>query len=208
MKKWIALLLALAMTLSLAACGGKGGKDRGEDIKPKPGPDEVTEEFCKAMKAFDFQAMNVHLEKKADMKDSLDGDAAEFAEKYVSVLRGWAGEMTWTAEEPVTEGQESTVKVTFRYTDASPVFQQVLTEFFSKMVSFILSGKTQDEMKEELGKILEEVLQQVQTGTAEQTVEFKLTETADGWKIREMPVQAVNVLFSNLLNQFNNLDIG
>ncbi len=207
MKRLISLALALVMVLGLAACGGKAG-GRGGSIRPKDSPEKVVDDFCRAMQAFDFEKMNKCLKKKIDVKDGLNGEAAEFVEKYVNVLRGWAGEMTYAAEGPVVTGETAAVTVQFRYTDASPVFEAVVSEFMSQMIGFVITGMDRDAMKEQLDRILEDVLEEVRTGTAEETVTFQCVDTADGWKIREMPEGAANVLFSNLLNLFDRLDLG
>lgn len=205
MKRWVSMLLALVMAVSLVSCGKNSGK--GDSIRPKDGPSEAAERLCLAMQAYDFEKMNECLREKIDTDDLYKEDTAGLLEHFADILRGWAGEMTWTKEEPVLDGDGATVTVRFTVRDASPALNTAMTTFFDRMVEFIFSGKDQEAMIQELIKILDDAVKQLEPRTVEVPVTFRCVETADGWKVESLPEEAFNVLLANLMGTINNFDM-
>ncbi len=195
MKKILALVLAAALVLGLAACGGKA-----------PGPEGTVDTFCGAMKAFDLEKMRECVISDEDIMAEIEGEEDEMTALFMDRMKEWAGKMTYQAEEPELDGDSATVKVKFTYTDASPVFGEVLKEYFMQALAMAFSGASEEEMGQLFEKILTEQLEKTAVSTAEETVNFACTKAEDGWKINEVPDEAVNVLTSNIKKAFEGLE--
>ncbi len=191
MKKILSMIIAAAMLLMLAACGGTGT------------PRATVRTLCEGMKDFDYKKIAGIIE---------EGDESAFAEieedslfsalsKY---LKEWASAMKYKIGKAEVSGDTATVKVDFTYTDASDVMTLAVVNYVRQGLSMAVSGASEDEMIALLVSCFESAAQTVSPGTAEKSVTLTLVKKDASWKIKDAPDEIADILTSNMISAVQN----
>ncbi len=191
MKKILSMIIAAAMLLMLAACGGTGT------------PRATVRTLCEGMKDFDYKKIAGIIE---------EGDESAFAEieedslfsalsKY---LKEWASAMKYKIGKAEVSGDTATVKVDFTYTDASDIMTLAVVNYVRQGLSLAVGGASEDEMTALLVSCFESAAQTVSPGTAEKSVTLTLVKKDASWKIKDAPDEIADILTSNMISAVQN----
>lgn len=195
MKKTLAIILALVLALSLAACGGGASKNT---------PEGVITGFCDCLKTLDLQKMQTYLKDAAEESElGLD----EVPDGFMDLLKGWAKDIKYKVGKAETDGDSSKVTVDFTYTDASEVFKAAMTDYISKALAEALGGNemTEEKMTTLLMDCIKEAQKTTKTKTADLSLDFGLEKIDGNWKISDVSEDLGNMILSNMLEAFGGL---
>ena len=191
MKKILSMIIAAAMLLTIAACGGTGT------------PRATVRTLCEGMKDFDYKKIAGLIE---------EGDESAFAEieedslfsalsKY---LKEWASAMKYKIGKAEVDGDTATVKVDFTYTDASDIMTIAIVNYVRQGLAMAVSGASEDEMTALLVSCFESAAQAASPGTAEKSVMLTLVKKDASWKIKDAPHEIADILTSNMISAVQN----
>lgn len=186
MKKWLAMICAVAMVFALVGCGTKDT------------PETVVSAFCQQMKAFDPEAMSAYVKDGETIGTETTGE--DVPEKIVELMKEKAGEMTYTVAETTIEGDQGKVRVDFRYPDLSSTVTSVLGEYMTQAFGLAIAGASEEELSHLLETIFVEQIGKAEPATAETSVEFHCIKTEDGWKMEAVPDEVMNIMLSNTVS--------
>ena len=168
--------------------------------KSEDGPDKTVSQFCDAMKAFDLEKMHsMVLEDGEALLDTSD----DMAQAFMASLKEWAGKLSYNITDTAINGEKADVTVKFKYSDATNLIKNTLAEYMTQAFAMVFDNPSEDELHSLLGKVFQEQKGKIPVGTAETSVVFPCTKTADGWKIDRVSDEALNVLTANMLNVFD-----
>ncbi len=193
MKKIVALILSLAMVLSLAGCG--------EEKKAQ----EAVINLFEAFKAGDFEKAEGYLLKDADSDETEDGDEDMFNHVFTKL------DYTIVSSGKL-DGEN--VDVTARIT--APDMEVAVGDFFSKAIEFALENAfsetplSDEESAAEMERIFIEATEKEDLGTVTNEVTVKVVKTDEGWKVNsdEAFVDAVTGGMMTALKEMENSMIG
>lgn len=193
MKKIVALILSLAMVLSLAGCG--------EEKKAQ----EAVINLFEAFKAGDFEKAEGYLLKDADSDETEDGDEDMFNHVFTKL------DYTIVSSGKL-DGEN--VDVTARIT--APDMEVAVGDFFSKAIEFALENAfsetplSDEESAAEIERIFIEATEKEDLGTVTNEVTVKVVKTDEGWKVNsdEAFVDAVTGGMMTALKEMENSMIG
>lgn len=191
MKRIVALLLAVFMIFALVGCGAEQK------------PDVVVSKFCDALKKFDFETMRSCVVNSDD--DPVDFGEEEPPEKVLAILKENAGKVTYTIGESTVTEETGTVVVDFSYPDVSDAVTAAMGEYFMQAFGMAFSGADEETMEALLEQILVEKLQTTPTATAQVSIRFDCVKTEDGWKIKTLDDEVVNILLGNMVAAFESI---
>lgn len=185
MKKFLSLILSVAMLLSLAGCGAK--------------PESAVEDFCKAMQKFDFKKMSECVDGADEITEediaSLNEDLpAEILEYFTAQAK----EMTYTIDKAEVGEDTATITVTFSHTDIQPVMISVLGEYVKQALVSAFSGASEEDMEALLYSIFAEKVESEGVTTTQTTVVFPCVKTDDGWKLTEIHDDVLHIMTCNM----------
>ncbi len=185
MKKTTAILLALALVLGLAACGG-------------PKPEDAVKELCEAMKSFDLDAIQSMVAGTIDQEGLFgeDTDLSEDETGLVDFIKTNAADMSYNIVSSSVSGDTATVTTKLDYKDVSPVIKEIYTEYFTQMMGMLFGGEEPDEAA--FASIIDDKIAGVDRLDGTENVVFDLTKTDGAWKINEFPEGALKVLTGNM----------
>ena len=180
-KRILAIVLALALVLSLAACGG-GTEDTNS-------PEYVVKTFCEAIKSYDFEAAGNCMENGAsDLEYVYDED--KLKEAFASTaafnfFKDSASKMTYEIGEAEVEEENVLVKVpvTFTYVDATNLITEVMDEYLTQAFELAWDDVSDEEIEGVLDGIFEDKIESVETGTSEVEFTFNCVMANENWKI-------------------------
>ena len=191
MKKAIALVLILALTLSLTACGSK--------------PETAVDKFFSAVKTYDSEAMtNALIPTATDglgsaseyLKESTDPIAAPFME----YLKGNAAKITYEVTGAKVNGDEATVTVKCKYVDGSQLFAKIIQELFTELMTAAFSGKelTEAQMTQIGVDLLNKNLSTATETFTEKTIDISCVNVDGTWYVANVSDEMADVVSSNL----------
>lgn len=193
MRKIVSLVVVFLILFSLPACSGKVN------------PETVITSFCEAMQKFDLTGMAAcTIEGSSDFESSLD-TYDEFSTQLLEYLKSSASKIEFTIENSEIADETATVTVKFKYVNASPVVSAAIGEYFQQALAMAFSGADEDAMQQVFGTIFAEKIKSVSVSTTEATVNFECIKTEDGWKVKDVPADALNVLTCNISSAFDSL---
>lgn len=194
MKKLLAVILALTLALSFAACGGAG----------KNTPEGVISGFCECLKTLDVKKMQTYLKDPAE-ESELGMD--EVPEEFMDILKGWAKDIKYRIGKTETNGDSSKVTVNFTYTDATDIFKAALSSYISKAMAEALSGNevSEERMTELLIECIKEAQKTTKAKTADLSMDFTLEKVDGNWKISSFADELADMILSNMLEAFGGL---
>ncbi len=185
MKKWLVVVLALALMIGLAGCG-------------EPRAEDTVREYCNALKAADFEKMGTLKAKPAGSEDIL----GDFDEAKLTILYDYfkknAANIVYEIKDVKTDGDVSRISVEFRYVDAAEVARRGIQDFVLKAFSMALSSPTEEELEQTLNECFQNAMDTTKTGEATETVVFDCVKTEGKWKIREVSDGLVSVFTCNM----------
>ncbi len=179
-KKLISIVLALALVLSLAACGGATDTNT---------PEYVVKTFCEAIQSYDFEAAGNCMENGAsDLEYVYDEEKLEEAFSSAAALEFFkdsAAKMTFEIGEADVEEENVLVKVpvTFTYVDATDLINEVLDEYLLQSLELAWDDVSDEEIEAALDEIFADKIESVKTGTAEVEFTFNCVMVEENWKI-------------------------
>ncbi len=198
----ILALMAVGVTLFIM-----NRSNNGEAISPisapkknEDGPEKTVNQFCDAMKAFDLEKMHsLVIEDGEALLDTSDNMAQTFMES----LKEWAGKLSYNITDTAINGDKADVTVKFKYTDATNLIKNTLAEYMTQAFAMVFDNPSEDELQSLLGKVFQEQKGKITVGTAEASVVFPCSKTADGWKIDRVSDETLSVLTGNMLKVFD-----
>ena len=197
MKKFISIVLALTLVCAFAGCGHSGGN--GES------PEGTIKTFCEALRDYDLKKV------ASTIKNGNAGDldpGKNMPEAFAKYLKQWAGKLTYKIDEVSADSENASVTVTMKYTDASAPMAAAVKATLSEAIKAAMSGEvSQEKMMSILMECIEKALKENKTSEATLTATFKLVQTADGWKITDVPPSVVNAATFNIMGVFSNLGV-
>ena len=195
-----ALLAALVVVVALAGCASA------------PSPSTVAKETLDAIKAQDFEKMKSHYAGSVDdvSISSLAGhvsgfDVSSLSEEDGAMVKELIGVMTSFDYELGTEainGDTATVDATISTYDLGTVFSEAMGDYFTDVVTNVLSGGSIDEaeMKEQFIAKFKEKLAQHTEKTHTEKVTLNLTKTDGEWKMDSFDEQTVDAFMGGLIS--------
>ena len=186
------LILALVMVLSLVSCS------------KEKGPDSTITAFCNAMKTYDTAAMKNCVVGGSEIEDdfSLSEEMpAGILEHFVKL----AGKMSYSITASEVNETTATVTVKFNYSDITPIMTATMGEYLAQAFALAFSGASDETMDTLFETIFAEKSASVEPTTAEKTVIFSCEKTDSGWKISDIPEDALHVLTCNIASAFEGL---
>ena len=195
MRRFISIILALALVLALAGCGssGNGGS-----------PEGTVKTFCEGLKAYDFKKVASTI-KGGDAGD-LDDAGANMPEGFMKYLKDWAGKLKYKIGEVKADGQNAEVTVTLTYTDASELMAAAVKATLQEAIKAAMSGDvSQEKMMSIMMECIDKAVKEHKTSEGTLTATIKLVQTADGWKISDIPSGVATAATFNIMGVFNNL---
>ncbi|MBQ5952151.1 MAG: hypothetical protein IJL66_08395 [Lachnospiraceae bacterium] len=196
MKKILALLLALTMVLSLAACGGGS--------KTPTKPNEVAAALLEAIKKQDTETAKKYYAGE-DLDFSLDGEDLgvedkEVTEKLVKKLM----DFDYKLGDAKVDGDKATIATEFKTYDIGPAMAEFVSDLFSQALAMAFSGEEDSEAKiDELSKELTKKLVEKVDGLKEKSVttnaDMTLTKNSEGkWIVDEFSKEFGNAMLGDL----------
>ena len=194
MRRFISIILALALVFALAGCGSSGNGGT---------PEGTVKTFCEGLKAYDFKKVAGTI-KGGDAGDLDPGkNMPEAFEKY---LKQWAGKLKYKIGEVKADGQNAEVTVTLTYTDASAPMAAAVKATLSEAIKAAMSGDvSQEKMMSIMMECIDKAVKEHKTSEGTLTATIKLVQTADGWKISDIPSGVATAATFNIMGVFNNL---
>ena len=192
MKKTAALLLALCMIFALAGCGSSSK------------PDEVVSKFCGALKNFDLETMRSCV--NGTDSDPLDFDEEETPAEVLKILKSNAGKITYAIGETKVSGETGTVDVDFTYPDVTVAVTTAMGEYFMQALSMAFSGADEEDMEKLLEDTLIEKLKETPATEATASIQFNCIQTDDGWKIKSLDADVLNIMMGNMIKAFEGIE--
>lgn len=190
MKKMLSLLLALTMMLSLAACGGS-----------MPNPENTVKEAMSAVNPFDAEKVNLYWGDGALNAEETDAATAQ----YVSML---FENMTYEITGSEVTDNTATVDVSITNTDMGTAMNDVMTTYFTEMLSAAFSGTemSEDEMTNRLMELIGETIVSDEYETVTTDVELGLTYENKTWTITSGQDEAIDAMMGNITTYFENME--
>ncbi len=184
--KSVCILIACLMLIFVAGCAKKAS------------PDDTVKKFSDAIKAFDMEAMDECV-KGNQIPSEIDIENEETIGGLMEYFRKWAKTLEYKIVS--SEVTEDTAKVTVEYThtDASAVFTDAISDYFTQALAMAFSGASDEEMGELLVKLLAEKAETSEIGTKQTTIIYPLEKVDDKWLITELPMDTMYVVTSDLL---------
>ncbi len=194
MKKLLAVILALTLALSFAACGGAG----------KNTPEGVISGFCECLKTLDVKKMQTYLKDPAEESEL---GLNEVPKEFMDILKTWAKDLKYKVGKAETNGDNAKVKVDFTYTDATDIFKAALSSYISKAMAEALSGNevSEERMTELLIECIKEAQKTTKAKTADLSMDFTLEKVDGNWKISSFADELADMILSNMLEAFGGL---
>ncbi len=186
MKKIICLLLTIMVFFSMMGCGTKAT------------PEDTVIKFNAAMKAFDWKTMADCVLDAGDMSE-MDVEKDEIFGGLMDYFKRWANNLKYKVLNSDESGDKASVTVEYIYTDASEVFADAMTDYFTQAFAMSLSGASDDEMSQLLAKLLVEKAGTAKIGRKQITVIYPMVKLDGEWKIEQVPEDAMHVATSDLL---------
>lgn len=195
MKRLLAVILALALGLSLAACGNSASKNT---------PEGVITGFCDCLKTLDLKKMQDYLKDPAS-ESELGMD--EVPSGFMDILKGWAKDLKYKVGKAETDGDKSKVTVDFTYTDATDIFKAALSGYISKAMAEALAGRelSEEKMTSLLLDCIKEAQKNTEAKTADVSMDFRLEKVDGNWKISDISKDLGNMILSNMLEALGGL---
>ena len=191
MKKILSMIIAAAMLLTLAACGGTGT------------PGATVRTLCEGMKDFDYKKIAGIIE-ESDESAFAEIEEDSLFSALSKYLKEWASAIKYQIGKAEVSGDTATVKVDFAYTDASDVMTLAVVNYVRQGLSMAVSGASEDEMIALLVSCFESAAQTVSPGTAEKSVTLTLVKKDASWKIKDAPDEIADTLTSNMISAVQN----
>jgi len=163
MKKLLAVILTVVMSLAMTACG--------ERIDP---PDKVVESALTAIKASDFETASNYFD--TDPKETLDAAEDDQSDEIkTKLMQGLEYSIISTEEN----GDTATVKTNIKNIDMSTV----ISDYINQAFEYVFSGLSEDELNEKFIEILNTSMDNNKDNLIEKEVDIKLTKGEAGWII-------------------------
>ena len=196
MKKLLSIVLALALVLGLASCGG-------------PKPEDTVKTFCESMKNYDEAGMKACLADQEDA-DSLDKDISDVSlgeDALSEKMKENALEISYKIGKSSVSGDTASVPVEFEFNDISDVMTDVMTDIFAKMFELMFSDdpNAEDEFNAYSEQVVSEKFAAAEFSKATTTVNFSMKKVGEEWKVADLDEEIVNVLTGNMLKAFEEM---
>lgn len=188
MKRFFCMLCAVMLCVTMTGCG----------IGDKP--EAPVNGFCTAMKEFDLKAMNDYLAVEDGTIDALLENTDETYERIIEMIEKYSKEMTYTITDTQKDGESATVSVEFEYVDISEIVNEAMRVYVQEMISSQSTDLSEEEMMERFMEIVEETSERAELEKLTATADFACVKTEEGWKIDQVPQEALTVLTGNLQN--------
>ena len=185
MKKVISILCTLSLLLVFSSCG----------VKQKP--DAMVAKFCDSLKNFDVKTMTTYIADNDGDLSNMEQD--ELNADIYTVLKEKAAEITYEIGETVINEDTAEVTVKFTYSDVSNAVPLAAGEYLSQALGLALTGADEETLVKLFEGILVEKIRSITPATAESTIQISCVMTEEGWKIKELPDEFINVMTSNIL---------
>lgn len=190
-KKILSLALALAMTLSLAACSGRASAE------------SVVKKAMDAVNPFNAEQVVAYWGDASMSNDVLNEEDAE-------LIAALFEDMTYeiVSSEETDESATVTVKVT--NTDMTAVMGGVLEEYLPAALAAAFDTSAEAMSEEELAQLFNDTMKKHLDSTDYETVEneatLTLTPTEDSWTITGGTEEALNAMMGGLTSALEELD--
>ena len=192
MKKTLSFILCIVLLMYFPGCSFKGK------------PDPVVKDFCKAMKAFDLEAMQNCTVLAGEGGPSID-DGSPVVQALYEHLSTYAQEMKYSIKSCSVSGDTGTVVVEFSYLDAAPIVEASIADFIPQLIGLALTNADDALVEATFMNILAQKSSEMKPQVLQQLVAIPCIYTDDGWKISEVPDEIMNVLMSNIQDVENAL---
>ena len=186
MKRFLVVILALALAVGLAGCGGETR------------PEDTVKAYCEALKASNFDEMGALKEKPVGKEDIVGDLHAEKMDVLYDYFKENAANIVYTIKDVKTEGGASKVTVEFKYVDASNIAQRGMQDFVLKAISMVLTPPTDEELQQAMNECFQNAIVFFKDAATTETVVFSCVKTEDKWKIGEISDGLVSVYTCNM----------
>lgn len=188
-KNLLVCLLALCLAFVLAGCG------------EKQKPEDAVNDFFTGLTRFDTVKMqeNVAAAAQSDVEQKeLIGEKEQFLTAY---FQKNAAKVTYEIKEVQVDGDTAKVQVHCRYVDMTEMFGQSMAEYLKQSMGLVLAGHelTDEEASTLLKGIVTEKIETVPEAFAEKDITLELVKEDKKWKLKEVPSDLADVLFSNFV---------
>lgn len=197
MKKLVCVILALALGISAAGCGGRASAE------------SVVEDAIQAFQSADVEAMqqywgNTDFSGNSGSSSGEDAYAQELLKKLGS---GLTYEITSSAEDP--KAGTATVTVAFTNMDMGAVVSEWLGSMVSQALGYAFLPEDQQPSEEELNQLYTESLNTAMENHAEdkvtRTVDISLSLEENQWKI-DPSEEVVDAMMGGMMDSFSSLN--
>ena len=191
MKKICSVLLCLSILIGLCACGAASA-----------GPDSVVREFSEAMKKMDFEGMSKAV-KGNEYDPSVLDSSDEITKQLFDYMKTENAKITYTLDKTEVNGDKGTVDVTYKYSDAAPIVQATMGDYFTKALGLAFGGASEEEMGKLFLTLFTEKAKTVSAAQGESKVTYSCIKTDGSWKIEKIPDEVTNILTCNIANSMS-----
>ena len=169
-------------------------------------PDATVKNFIEAGKVFDTETMASYINpaNKTDnneLSKMTPGDASESTKYVFDYLKSNASKITYKIGDSKIGKTTATVKVAFKYIDATPLFNATIEECFAQAMQSAFSGV--ESTDEETGKMIVDAMKKqekiVKKTYVEKTIGIKCIKVDDKWYIDKPSEALLDVFMSNFL---------
>ena len=186
MKKICTVLLCLLMVVGLHACG-----------RSSAGPDSVVRVFSEAMKKTDFEEMSKAV-KGNEYDPSVLDLSDEITKQLFDYMKSENTKITYTIDKTAVDGDKGNVDVTYKYSDASPIVEATMGDYFTKAIGMAFGGASEEEMGKMFLSLFTENAKKVSAAQAESKVTYSCVKTDGGWEIEKLPDEVTDILTCNI----------
>ncbi len=192
MKRWLALLCALALVCSLAACGGGSG------------PKQTVAAFFGAAKKIDIEKMNACLTEDQALTWDLDNRTlSKNTPDLADLLRALAAKLDYKLDACARSGDTAKADVTVTWCDASFAVKDATTDVMADLLATLFGAQSETDPQTLLIRAIAQKVESEELPEKTAQLTLQLQKTDDGWKIAALPDELMNMMVGNAADAFD-----
>lgn len=193
MKKILCLILVFVLLFSLASCGS--------------GPSATVKKLCEGLRSYDFDKIEECVETVHEGSNLRSLESDPTTSKLMEYFKKWASGITYKIGDTNINGDSATVKVDFKYGDASDIMTSALGGLMKKALELAMKGETpsEDDVINMLLECIDEAEKTTKLGEKEATVTFELVKQGSDWKVTGPNQELLPIFTSHALDAMRNL---
>ena len=189
MKKFLSILLAIVLIISLAACGGP-------DLSS---PEATVKGFCDAIKSLNIEDVQKYLSRNIINERTLG--LSYLPQSFVSLLKDLNSATNYNVGTAEISGDNATVSLGVEYIDSTDIIGPALEQYTNKARELASQGKkmTTEDMENLLIESIRDCAKKNNPKKTAATAEFQLEKADGSWKITGISDNLASIILCNLV---------